>query len=77
MKEIVLIAEKKGIKLPKNIIENTIEFCKDYPDVKPSYSRDIEKGRRNEGDLFGGTIIRMGKELGVPTPITASIYKKI
>jgi 2-dehydropantoate 2-reductase len=77
MKEIVLIAEKKGVKLPKNIIENTIEFCKDYPDVKPSYLRDIEKRRRNEGDLFGGTIIRMGKELGVPTPITASIYKKI
>ncbi len=75
MKEIVLIAERKGIKLADNIIEETIEFCKDYPDVKPSYQRDVEKGRKNEGDLFGGALIRMGKDLGVPTPMTASIFK--
>lgn len=77
MKEIILIAEKKGIQsLSKTIIEETIEFCKDYPDIKPSYQRDIEKGRKNEGDLFGGTIIRLGKSLGIPTPVTSSIYKK-
>jgi 2-dehydropantoate 2-reductase len=76
MKEIVLIAEKRNIELPKNIIEDTIEFCKDYPDVKPSYQRDVEKGGENEGDLFGGYIIRMGNKYGVPTPITASIYKE-
>ncbi len=76
MNEIVLIAKKKNIDLPVNVIEDTIEFCKDYPDVKPSYQRDIEKGRKNEGDLFGGAIIRMGYKYGVQTPMTASIYKK-
>jgi len=76
MKEIVLIAEKKGIYLPENVIENTIEFCKNYPDVKPSYQRDVEKGRKNEGDLFGGAVIRMGNKHNVPTPMTASIYKE-
>ncbi len=76
MQEIVLIAERKGIKLADNIIETIIEFCKDYPEVKPSYARDVEKGKINEGDLFGGTIIRMGKTLGVSTPITNSIYKE-
>ncbi|MHA1147839.1 MAG: ketopantoate reductase family protein [Promethearchaeota archaeon] len=77
MKEIVAIASKKEIKLPNNIIEHTIEFCKDYPDVKPSYQRDIEKGGKNEGDLFGGAIIRMGKEFGIPTPFTEKIYSKL
>ena len=76
MKEIIMIANKKGITLADNIIESTIEFCKDYPEVKPSYARDIEKGKINEGDLFGGTIIRMGKKLDIPTPITNSIYKE-
>jgi 2-dehydropantoate 2-reductase len=75
MKEIVMISEKKGIALPNNVIKETIEFCKDYPDVKPSYARDIEKGKINEGDLFGGALIRLGKKFGIPTPITASIYK--
>ena len=74
MEEIIIIASRKGIKLPDNIMEHTIEFCKDYPDVKTSYQRDVEKGKKNEGDLFGGAIIRMGKEFGVPTPTTASIY---
>ena len=77
MKEIILIAEKKGIKLADNIIDNIIEFCKDYLDVKPSYARDVEKGRNNEGDLFGGTIMRLGKELGIPTPMTISLYKDV
>ena len=76
MNEIALIAKKMNIDLPENIIENTIEFCKDYSDVKPSYQRDVEKGRKNEGDLFGGAIIRMGSKYGVQTPMTASIYKK-
>ena len=76
MAEIVEIANKKGIQLPDTVIEDTIEFCKDYPKVKPSYARDVEKGKKNEGDLFGGAIIRMGKELGVPTPITISIYEE-
>ncbi len=77
MKEIVLIAKRKSINLADNIIEKTIEFCKNYPEVKTSYQRDVEKGKKNEGDLFGGAIIRMGKECGVPTPKTASIYKII
>lgn len=77
MKEIVSIAEKKGIKFADNIINNIIEFCKDYPDVKPSYARDVEKRRNNEGDLFGGTIIRLGRELEIPTPMTTSLYKDL
>jgi len=77
MAEIVEIANKKRITLPDTIIEDTIEFCKDYPEVTPSYARDVEKGKKNEGDLFGGAIIRLGKELGVPTPTTSSIYKEI
>ena len=76
MAEIIEIAKKKKVNLPDNVIEDTIEFCKDYPEVKPSYARDIEKGKKNEGDLFGGAIIRMGKALGIPTPTTNSIYNK-
>lgn len=77
MKEIILIAEKKNIKFEDNIIDNIIEFCKDYPHVKPSYARDVERKRNNEGDLFGGTIIRLGKEFGIPTPMTNLLYKNV
>jgi 2-dehydropantoate 2-reductase len=63
MGEIVAIARKREITLSHG---------------KTSYQRDIEaKGRLNEGDLFGGTIIRMGKELGIPTLATKDIYEEI
>ncbi len=77
MKEIKMIAGKKNIQLPEGVIENIIELTKDYPKIKTSYQRDVEKGKQDEGDLFGGTIIRLGKELNVPTPITESLYFEI
>ena len=79
MGEIVAIAEKKGISLPAGIVETSIGKANNFPfETKTSYQRDIEaKGRLNEGDLFGGTIIRMGQAEGIPTPVTKSIYGQI
>jgi 2-dehydropantoate 2-reductase len=79
MDEIVAIAGKKGISLPAGIVEASIGKANNFPfETKTSYQRDIEtKGKRNEGDLFGGTIIRMGKAFGVLTPTTLRIYESI
>jgi 2-dehydropantoate 2-reductase len=44
-------------------------------ETKTSFQRDFEqKGKLNEGDLFGGTIIRFGKELNLPTRTTEEIF---
>ena len=46
--------------------------------VKTSYQRDIEIGKlKNEGELFGGTILRMGKETCVETHTVARLYSDI
>lgn len=79
MGEIVAIAKKKRISLPAGIAETSIGKAGNFPfETKTSYQRDIEtKDKCNEGDLFGATIIRMGKEVGVPTPTTQRIYEAI
>lgn len=79
MGEIFDIAEKKGIRLPPDIIEKSIAKAHNFPyDTKTSYQRDVElKGSLNEGDLYGGTIIRAGKALGLATPVTNNIYTAI
>jgi 2-dehydropantoate 2-reductase len=79
MQEIFKIAHAKGIELPSDIIEKSITKAKDFPyDTKTSYQRDVElKGKINEGDLYGGTIIKEGKSSGIPTPVTSSIYSEI
>ena len=77
--EIVTLASKKGIPLSDGIVEKTLDRPKNFPfEAKTSLQRDVEAGgNRNEGDLFGGTILRFGTALGVDTPITRSVYEQI
>lgn len=77
--EIISIAGRKGVKLQKDAAEKTMEIARSMGmSVKTSYQRDIEaKKIRNEGDLFGGTITRMGRELGVETPVTEKLNSEI
>lgn len=77
--EIVALSRAKGIALPADAAENAFKAGASFPPAtKTSYQRDLEvSGKPNEGDLFGGTIIRLGKELGVPTPVTAQVVAKI
>jgi 2-dehydropantoate 2-reductase len=79
MKEIYDIAIKKSIQLPQDIIEKSLAKAGSFPyDARTSYQRDVEKpGGLNEGDLYGGTIIREGTAVGIPTPVTESMYRKI
>ncbi len=39
------------------------------PPIKPSFLLDLERGGPTELDLLAGAVSRLGKELGVPTPI--------
>jgi len=78
MAEVVAIAHKNGLQLNEHIIEKTMEKISGFPpDSTSSYQRDMKAGRSNEGDLFAGTIIKYGEKLGVPTPLTAKLYKQI
>jgi 2-dehydropantoate 2-reductase len=79
MEEIYAIATAKGVQLPEDIITKQLAKAARFPhDTKTSYQRDVEsKGRVNEGDLFGGTILRLGAELCIPTPVTRSVYMAI
>jgi len=79
MTEIHSIAKKKGIILPENIIEESIGKANHFPyETKTSYQRDVEsRGKMNEGDLYGDTIIRSGEALGIATPVTQAIYTQI
>jgi 2-dehydropantoate 2-reductase len=79
MKEIETIARAKGVALSDDIVDKSAQKAFSFPmETKTSYQRDIEKkGTKNEGDLFGGTIVRMGRELGISTPKTDEVYSII
>ena len=79
MEEIVSIARKRGVSLPDDIVTQSLEKANNFPyETKTSYQRDIEAGReRNEGDLFGETIITMGRQHGIATPVTERVFGDI
>jgi 2-dehydropantoate 2-reductase len=79
MAEVHALAVKKGVTLPSTVIEDSFEKGRKIPfEAKTSFQRDYEKkDKPDERDLFGGTIIRLGRELGVKTETTEMIYKSI
>ena len=78
MSEIYALSEKKQIGLAADLVDTSINKLNKFPfETKSSYQRDVEKGKLNEGTLFGETIIKMGKALNVSTPITEKIYFEI
>jgi 2-dehydropantoate 2-reductase len=76
MKEVVLIGKTKNIDFEQDIVEKIIQKAKNFPyESKTSFQRDYEKGnRRHEGDIFGGTLIRLAKEYNVSIPTITKVY---
>ncbi len=79
MHEISEIARKRGVVLPESIENESFAKGKNFPfEAKTSFQRDVENiDKPDERDLFGGTIIRMGIESGIPTETTKQIYDSI
>jgi len=79
MNEIHSIALKKKIGLPDGIVDLSLKKAATFPrETQTSLQRDIhQKKGRSELELFGGTIVDLGKKLGVPTPTTAKIFREL
>lgn len=79
MNEVCSIALKKNIRLPEGMVDLSLRKAAMFPrDTQTSLQRDIrQKKGRTELELFGGTIIDLGKKLGIPTPTTEKIYREL
>lgn len=70
MWEVIRIANKLGIDIGQNEIDRQEHTLGRLPyENKPSTLQDLEAGKRTEVDMFAGTVVRLGKELGVETPV--------
>jgi len=79
MNEIYSIATKRNIRLPDGIADLSLKKAAMFPrDTQTSLQRDIhQKKGKHELELFGGTIIDLGKKMGIPTPTTKKIYREL
>lgn len=76
MEEVVHIAQSVGVNIGKREIDEQNEFIKTLPfNNKPSTLQDLEAGKFiTETDIFSGFVVKMGKKLGIDTPINSDLY---
>ena len=74
--ELMAIAEAKGIDISKADVSSGRGSAVP-PTARYSTLQDLDAGRHTEIDMFSGALIRMGKELGIPTPYNEFTYHMI
>jgi 2-dehydropantoate 2-reductase len=68
--EAVAVGRAKGVDLGADAVERTMAWIDTLPaQGRASMAVDLERGNRLELPWLSGTLVRLGKELGVPTPV--------
>jgi len=75
MEEVEGLARAKGICLAEDVVPAAIATLENFePTTTSSTQRDVAAGRIFELEAFSGTVLKMGHELGIPTPVNEMIY---
>ncbi len=74
--ELEAIAEAKGIDISK-AANSSGKGSAVPPAARYSTLQDLDAGRHTEIDMFSGALMKMGQELGIPTPYNEYTYHMI
>jgi 2-dehydropantoate 2-reductase len=78
MKEVIDVAQKKGINLSTADIERWYEVMDTLgPDNKTSMLQDIEAKRKSEVEMLSGTLIRLAEKAGLNLPLNSFLFRTI
>ena len=78
MREVLRLANYRGIALTEEDMERIFVILgKLSGDNKVSMLQDVEAGRTTEVEVLAGEVIRMGKELGINTPVSEFYYHAV
>ncbi len=78
MKEVMVIANAKGIALGQSDIDGYMTLLPTFdPEGKSSTHQDMEAGRKTEVEMFAGVVCSLGDELGIDTPLNNMLYQMI
>ncbi|MDO8878805.1 MAG: 2-dehydropantoate 2-reductase [Pseudolabrys sp.] len=78
MNEAYAVGRAKGVALDHAFVDERLAFIgsdKMDPGMKASMAHDLERGNRLELDWLAGKVRDLGRELGVPTPASDTVYK--
>jgi 2-dehydropantoate 2-reductase len=74
MREVESVGRAHGIALSSDVVDSSVALLESFePAATSSMQRDVAAGRRFELEAFSGTVLRLGRQLGVATPTHAAI----
>jgi 2-dehydropantoate 2-reductase len=72
---VVAVGRAAGVNLAEDFADQQLTFADTVPEgMKASMAHDLERGNRLELDWLSGTVVRLGRQYGVPTPANAAVY---
>ncbi len=75
LQEADAVARALGVALPALAVANTLAFIDAAdPNMLASMQRDHAEGRPSELEAQNGTVVRLGAEVGIPTPAHSFLY---
>lgn len=76
--EALAVGKAEGVNLPDSIPEEMMKQGRTFAaGLKASLLVDLERNRRTEVETLQGTVVRLGRKHGIPTPVTEVIYALI
>jgi 2-dehydropantoate 2-reductase len=75
IREVYQLAKASGAHLAPESVERTLAFIETLPPAgTASMQRDFDEGRRTELEALPGAVVRIGRMLGVATPVHDVVY---
>ncbi len=76
MDEAFAVGKAKGVALDPAYLDDRMNFLvnKVEPGMKASMAHDLERGNRLELDWLAGKVRALGREFGIPTPASDTVY---
>ena len=78
MREVIEVGSRKGARFPQDILQNQFQhITKLPPEMVASMCGDLRRHNKLELPWFAGSVVKMGKELGIPTPANKFIFASL
>lgn len=78
MEEVIALSEKENVRLSQVDIDYWLKILDGLnPNGKTSMQQDVEARRYSEVEMFGGTVLELGKKYGLNFPVNQMLYDQI
>ena len=78
MTEIIDVGRAHDVPFDPDVVERWMSFLDGIPaDATASMQRDLMEGRPSELEAQNGAVVRLGQQVGVPTPLNDFIYNAL